>query len=55
MTAWPTWRVQPCGTPAAFRRHYRNGQKPCQACREAFNLYQQRVTDERRRRKEAKP
>jgi hypothetical protein len=24
--------TQPCGTPAACRRHYRRGEKPCDAC-----------------------
>lgn len=24
--------LQPCGTPAAHRRHLRNGEKPCLAC-----------------------
>jgi hypothetical protein len=29
--------VLPCGTPAAYRRHYKKGEKPCQACREGYN------------------
>lgn len=33
-------KLRPCGTMAAFRRHYRRGEKPCQACRDAFNLYE---------------
>lgn len=33
----PSWNLEPCGTPAAYRRHYRKGQKPCQRCRDAFN------------------
>jgi len=28
---------QPCGTPAAARRHYVAGEKPCEACRRAIN------------------
>jgi len=28
---------QPHGTPAAYRRHYRHGEKPCEACRQAEN------------------
>jgi hypothetical protein len=24
--------LAPCGTPAAYRRHHRHGEKPCQAC-----------------------
>jgi hypothetical protein len=31
--------LMPCGTPAAFRRHKRHGEEPCEACREAENLY----------------
>jgi hypothetical protein len=26
---------QPCGTPAAYRRHHRHGEKPCRSCRQA--------------------
>jgi hypothetical protein len=26
------WALKPCGTPAAYRRHLRNGEKPCRAC-----------------------
>jgi len=29
--------VQPCGTPAAYLRHLRKGEKACDACREAQN------------------
>lgn len=25
----------PCGTNAAFQRHYRNGEEPCQPCKDA--------------------
>lgn len=27
--------TKPCGTPAAYKRHIRNGEKPCDACRAA--------------------
>lgn len=27
--------VQPCGTEAAYQRHYTRGEEPCDACREA--------------------
>lgn len=37
--------IQPCGTPAGYQRHYRNHEKPCNACRQA-NLI---VAAERRR------
>jgi hypothetical protein len=41
--AWPhmgpvdlRWLMQePCGTPAAYRRHQRHGEKPCVPCTEA--------------------
>jgi hypothetical protein len=28
-------QLKPCGTPAAYRRHLRHGQEPCDDCREA--------------------
>ena len=28
-------KLQPCGTPAAYRRHLRNGEKPCLPCARA--------------------
>ena len=45
------WAVtKPCGTEAAYRRHYRRGQKPCQRCIDAHRLAveerQQRRTEE---------
>jgi hypothetical protein len=27
--------LQPCGTPAAARRHYLRGERPCDPCRDA--------------------
>lgn len=27
--------TQPCGTVAAYKRHLRNGETPCEPCREA--------------------
>lgn len=27
--------LQPCGTPAAYKRHHRYGEKPCTACLDA--------------------
>ena len=37
MTArnWPEWRLTPCGTPAAARRHWRRGEPLDQACLQA--------------------
>jgi hypothetical protein len=28
---------KPCGTTAAYRRHQRRGETPCQVCRDTFN------------------
>ena len=36
------------GTPAGAVAHYRAGEKPCQACREARLSDQKRLRDERR-------
>jgi C-5 cytosine-specific DNA methylase len=33
----PWWNLEPCGTLAAYRRHSRRGEKPCEACRQARN------------------
>jgi len=30
-------QLQPCGTPAAYRRHLYHGEEPCQQCRDAHN------------------
>ena len=30
---------QPCGTYAAYRRHARNSEEPCKACRQANTDY----------------
>lgn len=30
--------LKPCGTPAAYRRHLRNNEEPCDACRAAVRL-----------------
>ena len=29
--------TQPCPSPAAFRRHKRNGEEPCAGCRDKYN------------------
>lgn len=31
--------MQPCGTPAAYTRHYANGEKACDDCRAAWAAY----------------
>ena len=36
MTAW--WALKPCGTAAAYRRHLRRGERPCEPCRQAEAL-----------------
>lgn len=35
-----TRELQPCGTPAAYMRHIKAKQKPCEPCRLAWNAYQ---------------
>ena len=35
---WPQWRLAPCGTSAAYRRHRRRGEPACPACLEAERL-----------------
>lgn len=39
--AKPRRELAPCGTVAALRRHERNGETPCQPCREAGRRYKQ--------------
>jgi DNA-binding transcriptional ArsR family regulator len=34
--------VKPCGTPAAYQRHIRHGETPCDECREAASAYRNR-------------
>jgi len=38
--SWANRRRQPCGTRAAYVRHERMGEVPCQACRDARNAYE---------------
>jgi hypothetical protein len=33
----PDWKLTPCGTPSAARRHHRRGEPLDEACREADN------------------
>lgn len=42
--------VQPCGTPAAYRRHLRNGEKPCLDCHRAHAKRKTELADARRER-----
>lgn len=32
---WPDWKLKPCGTPAAARRHWRRHEPLCEACSRA--------------------
>jgi len=40
--------LKPCGTPAAYRRHLRNGEEPCAACLTAVREDVNKARDERR-------
>ena len=42
-------QLKPCGTPAAYRRHLRAGQKPCPPCKSAE--YRRRAESATRRRR----
>lgn len=33
----------PCGTVAAYKRHQRHGEPPCEACRAAWSEYQREL------------
>nr|WP_211579473.1 hypothetical protein [Mobiluncus mulieris] len=46
--------LKPCGTPAAYRRHKRHHEPPCEACREAVAKYK-RGRRQVRKRLEAAP
>lgn len=41
--------LQPCGTPAAWRRHHYRGEYPCIPCADAWNAYVTAQRAERRR------
>lgn len=34
---WDPLTLKPCGTEAAYVRHLRRGERPCQACRDAHS------------------
>jgi hypothetical protein len=34
----PDWQLRPHGTAAAYKRHYRRGETPCETCRRAETL-----------------
>lgn len=41
--------TQPCGTNAAYKRHQRKGEPPCDACRAAWSAYQRELYARRRK------
>lgn len=41
---------QPCGTVAAYKRHRRWGEEPCEDCRLTYNAYQTELNRARRQR-----
>lgn len=44
--------VKPCGTFAAYRRHLRHGEQPCESCRQAsVRVSQDRYDTEARSRR----
>lgn len=43
--------TQPCGTVAAFRRHKRRGEEPCEHCKAAERERQARLFQERKARR----
>lgn len=47
MGALPDWELKPCGTPAAARRHRRNGQDVCPRCKQAEALASAEFRDSR--------
>lgn len=39
--------LRPCGTEAAYRRHKRNGDDKCDACRDAHAAYEREQYERR--------
>src|SRR5215213_6097896 len=37
LAPWANSQVMPCGTSAAFQRHRRHGETPCEPCRRAWS------------------
>ena len=44
----PPRALKPCGTVAAYRRHQRNGETPCEPCRAAWSEYQRQQYQRRK-------
>ena len=42
------WADQPHGTLAAYRRHYRYGEKPCESCKQANSRHWQDIRNPRK-------
>lgn len=42
-------KLKPHGTPAAYRRHLRHGEKPCEACRLAVAEYKRNLRQTHKR------
>jgi hypothetical protein len=40
--------TQPCGTPAAHRRHRDRGETPCQPCADAMRAYNRDYTERKK-------
>jgi hypothetical protein len=47
--------LQPCGTPAAYARHIKRGEEPCDPCREANNAYARHYRRRRKRKSTGRP
>ena len=45
--------LRPCGTTAAYARHIRRGEKPCDACRAAMSARRKKQRDAARERRTA--
>lgn len=41
--------TEPCGTPAAYRRHKRRGEDPCDPCKAAWSAKQHEYYEARKR------
>ena len=52
---WADIDLRPHGTTAAYKRHYRRGEQPCEACRQAQSRYNERRNAKRAAQREAQP
>ena len=50
---WADIDFRPHGTTAAYKRHYRRGEQPCEACRQAQSRYNERRNAKRAAQREA--